>query len=192
MIVGLGIRLKIMSPRGGHHLACLEILGLQWGCSSKEQIWVQSPSMSLQMPMAPCVLQLFFLPVFCWLCCILVPSFHLLQRQGDRTKTSPCQPLLGCTYPSLFHLVGIPLPGTPQCWPLFHSHSHWLAEVRARPEHPHRPLPLSMPQSLPLSRAHRSPTTQFTHEAAINRICLPTGTVGAPHPPPTSSKFPFI
>ena len=34
------------------------------------------------MHMAPCVFQLFFLPVFCWLCCILVPSLHLLWKQG--------------------------------------------------------------------------------------------------------------
>ena len=57
--------------------------------------------------MAPCVFQLFFLPVFCWLCWILVPSLHL-WRQGDWMKTCLCQSLCGCTYPScssLFHVV---------------------------------------------------------------------------------------
>jgi len=38
---------------------------------------------SWQMHMVPCVFQLFFLPIFCWLCCILV---HILQC-GDSPHT---------------------------------------------------------------------------------------------------------
>ena len=64
------------------------------------------------MHMAPSIFQLFFQPV-CWLCCILVPSFHL-WRQVDWMKTSLCQSLSGCTYPSLFHVIGRPLPWTSQ------------------------------------------------------------------------------
>ena len=37
---------------------------------------------------------------------ILVPSHHLLWRQGDWMDTSQCQSLFGCTYLSLFHVVG--------------------------------------------------------------------------------------
>ena len=102
MTVGLGSRLKSMSVSlvGGHHFVCLEILVLQQGCSSKEQIWALSLCMLGQVHMALCVFQLFFLPVFCWLCCILVPSFQLLWRQGDWMKISLCQSLFGCIYPS--------------------------------------------------------------------------------------------
>ena len=91
---------------GGHHFICLEILILQQGCSSKGE---SEP--------CPCVCydRCIWLPVFfsyffchsCWLCCILVPSLRLLQRQGDWMKTSiSCQSLFGCTYLSLFHVVG--------------------------------------------------------------------------------------
>jgi len=52
----------------GHHFVCLEILLLQQGCSSKEQIWALSLYWLWQMHMALCVFQLFFLPVLCWPC----------------------------------------------------------------------------------------------------------------------------
>jgi len=109
----------------------------------------------------------------------LVPSLHLLYRQGDWMKTSQCQSLFGCTYPSfLFHVVGRSLLGTfqnktevgkfchsysialsqiyptlhcHQCWLFFQSHFHWLAEVWVWSEHLCRPLSLSVPQSLSLS-----------------------------------------
>ena len=59
--------------------------------------------------MTPCVSQ----PIFCWLCCILVPSFHLLWRQGDWMKTFLCLSFFGCAYP-LFHVVGRSVKGTYQ------------------------------------------------------------------------------
>jgi len=52
-----------------------------------------------------------FLPVFCWLSWILVPSLHL-WKQGDWIQTSQCQSLFGFT--SIFHVVGRSLLGTSQ------------------------------------------------------------------------------
>jgi len=51
MIVRLGIKLKscLWSPGGGHNFACIKILILQQGCSSKGQIWALSLCMSWQM-----------------------------------------------------------------------------------------------------------------------------------------------
>jgi len=66
----------------------------------KRAIWALSLCMLWQMHTAPCVFQLFFLPVFCLLsfCCILVPSLQLLWRQGDWMKTSLCQSLFDSIY----------------------------------------------------------------------------------------------
>jgi len=83
-LVGLRIKLKSMSlmfwrctslrlPRNPH-IAARVLL--------KRAIWVLSLCMWWQMHMIPCVFQLFFLPVLCWFCCILVPSLQLLLDKG--------------------------------------------------------------------------------------------------------------
>jgi len=79
MIVGLGIRLKSMSVRSWRWTS----LRLPQNPRIATRVLLNRANLSFvpvcmwwQTHMAPCVFQLFFLPVFCWLCCILVPSLH--------------------------------------------------------------------------------------------------------------------
>jgi len=112
--VGLGIKLKSMSVRSWRwtylrlpqnpHIAARVLL--------KRAYLSFDLSVSWQMHIAQWVIQLFFLPVFCWLWCILVPS--LVAKTRDWMKISQRQSLFGCTYPFLFHVVGRSLLGTSQ------------------------------------------------------------------------------
>jgi len=90
IVVVLRIKLKSMSMRMRSWR--WTSLCLPWNlhiaemCSSKKQIWALSLiaymlCMSWQMHMAPCVFQLFFLPVFCWI------WGHLSTCCKDKGKT---------------------------------------------------------------------------------------------------------
>jgi len=124
MTVGLEIRLKSMSVRSSLEVDITSFASKS-SCHSKgapqkgkSELCVY---MHILLSMIDMLLPTFinnFLPVFCWLCCILVPSLCLLWRQGDWMKTSlesvNHSLVILITYPSLFHVVGRPLPGTSQ------------------------------------------------------------------------------
>ena len=114
--VGLGMKLKSTSVRSWRWIS----LRLPRNPRIAARMLLKRANMSFVLmyvmtdAYGPCVFQLFFLPAFCLVCCILVPSLQLLWRQVDWMKTSLCQSLCGCIYPSPFHVVGRPLPGTSQ------------------------------------------------------------------------------
>jgi len=114
MIVGLGIRLKSMSVRSCRWTS----LCLPQNPRIAARVLLKRANLSFvwcilwQMHTIPAFFSYFFW-VFWWLCCILVPSLHWFWRQGNWMKTSLCQSLCGGPYPSLFHVVGRPLPEIP-------------------------------------------------------------------------------
>ena len=87
MVVGLWIKLKSMSVRSTS-------LRLPQNPRIAARVLLKRANMSFVLVYddsciwLPAFFSYFFWPVFCWLCCILVPFLHSLWRQGDWMKTS--------------------------------------------------------------------------------------------------------
>ena len=118
MILGLGIKLKSCpwGPGGGPWTA----LRLPWNPLIVARVFLKRENLSFVLVMTdawciwiPMFFSYFFLPVFCWLCCIL-SSPHLLWEQGGSMNISQCQSLFGCIYPFLFYVVSKSLPRASQ------------------------------------------------------------------------------
>jgi len=111
--VGLGIKLKSMSVRSWRWTS----LRLSRNPCIAARVLLKRANLSfvLMYVVTDAYSSLCFSALFSVsLLFILVPYFQLLWRQGDWMKTSLCQSLFGCIYPSPFHVVGRPLPGTSQ------------------------------------------------------------------------------